>query len=60
MPGETNESTEHRSFVEMTKDRCSIYAKEISETFRKERTLRMSLQERDSMLHQRARAGSPH
>ena len=54
MPGETNESTAHRSFVEMTKDQIAIYAKGLSEAFRKECTLRVSLQEQDSMLAQRA------
>lgn len=55
MPEEKNEASEHRSFAEMTKDQIAIYAKELSEAFRKERGLRVSLQERDTMLDQRAR-----
>ncbi len=55
MPDTKTESTDHRSFAEMTKEQIAIYAKELSESFRKERSLRLSLQERDTMLDQRAR-----
>ncbi|MDA1036650.1 MAG: hypothetical protein O3B65_07210 [Chloroflexi bacterium] len=55
MPETNTETANHHSFAEMTKDQIAIYAKELSESFRNERTLRVSLQERDSMLDQRAR-----
>ena len=55
MPDSKTETEEHRSFAEMTKEQIAIYARELSESFRKERGLRVSLQERDSMLDQRAR-----
>lgn len=45
----------HRSFAEMTKEQIAIYAKELNESFHNERALRMTLQERDSLLNQRAR-----
>ena len=49
------ETGAHHSFAEMTKEQIAIYAKELNESFRKERGLRTTLQERDSMLDQRAR-----
>ena len=52
---DANIEDDHRSFAKMTKEQISIYAKELNEAFRKERSLRVSLQERDSMLDQRAR-----
>ena len=55
MPDTKTESMDHRSFAEMTKEQIAIYAKELSESFRNERSLRLSLQERDKMLDQRAR-----
>ena len=44
-----------RSFDDLTRDQIAIYAKELNEHFRKERKLRMSLQDRDGQLEQRAR-----
>lgn len=44
-----------RSFDELSREQIAIYARELNEHFRKERGLRVSVQERDRQLEQRAR-----
>ena len=50
-----DDTDNHKSFDELTKDQMAIYAKELNDHFRAERKLRMSLTERNSELEQRAR-----